>query len=153
MPKNIVVSNSILHNYNVLQLADDGALLAEERDLLRNAFGQCAKFSAENYMFTNVGKTVFLHLSEDLDTAALQLDDNTIIEPAENNEHVYLGVNFVTSNNIITHIKKILQGRMYSVAKFYDWLSTNEYTPIKVKLQVLYTCMFNAYFYAVEAWW
>ena len=153
MPKNVVVPNSIIRDYNVLQLAYDSALFAEDRDLLRGAFSQCTKFSAENYMFANVRKTVFLHLAEESDTTALQLEENTIIEAAENNEHTYLGVKFVASNNIIRHIQKNFQGRMYNVNKFYDWLSINEFTPVKIKLQVLYTCMFNAYLYAVETWW
>ena len=42
---------------------------------------------------------------------------------------------------------------MFHVSKFYDWVHINEATPINVKLDVLYTCMFNAYLYGVEAWW
>ena len=60
---------------------------------------------------------------------------------------------FVASNNIVKHIEKNLQSRMYHVTKFYDWLAVNEDTPIKVKLQVLDTCLFSAYLYGVETWY
>ena len=104
-------------------------------------------------MFTNVKKTFFLHLCDNPDINPIHVDDQTIIGPAENNEYVYLGVKFVASDNIVTHIKKNLQCRMYHVSKFYDWLAINKNTPIRMKLQVFYTCMFNAYLYGIEAWW
>ena len=153
MARSIEIPNSKLNGYNLLQLADDTALLAEERFFLRTQFIQCLKFSKDSYMFANTNKTVFLHLSEDPDIEPLDLDGNVVINPADNNEYVYLGMKFVASNDIIKHIKKNLQDRMYNINKFYDWLHVNEFTPVKVKLQVLYTCMFSAYLYGVETWW
>ena len=152
MTKSVNVPASILNKNNLLQLADDTALLAEERSFLRNEFQQCLQFSADNYMYANVEKTFFLNLSDNVDTEPIVLDNITTINPTKNNEYVYLGMKFVASNDLVIHIKKNLKDRMFNVQKFYDWLDINESTPIKVKPQVLYTCMFSAYLYGVETW-
>ena len=85
MPKAISVPASVLNDNNLLQLADDSALLAEERVLLCKVFEQCLKFSEKDYLYTNVDKTVFLHLSENMDTELLVINENTVITPALNN--------------------------------------------------------------------
>ena len=103
-------------------------------------------------MFTNVDKTFFRHLSDKSDIDHIVLDEKTVINPAFHNEYMYLGMKFVASNNIIKHIKRNLKDRMFHVSKFYDWLHVNETTRVKVKLQVLYTCMFSAYLYGAETW-
>ena len=36
--------------------------------------------------------------------------------------------------------------------KFYAWLQYNTDTPIKVKIIVLYNCVFSAILYAAETW-
>ena len=102
-------------------------------------------------MYTTVDKTVFLYLSENTDTEPLVINENMVIRAAPNNEHVSLGVKFVTSTDIVAHIKRNMKDRMFNVSNFYEWLHINEFTPVKVK--VLYTCMFTAYLYGVEAWW
>ena len=153
MPDSVNVHDSIINNFNLLQLADDTALLSEEKAFLCVQFEQCFKFSARNYMFPNVDKTYFLHLADVPDTEPIILDESSSINSAINNEYVYLGMKFIASDSIVKHIKKNLADRMFHVNKFYDWLHVNESTPIIVKIQVLYTCMFNAYLYGSETWW
>ena len=104
-------------------------------------------------MYTNVPKTVFLHLSDHTDIEPISLDETTVIKPAENNEYTYLGMKFFASNDMAVHMKKNLKHRMFHVQKFYDWLHINLSTPVRIKLQVLYMCMFGAYLYGVETWW
>ena len=41
---------------------------------------------------------------------------------------------------------------MVNVAKFYSWLSVNEWTPVDVKILVLDSCVFQALLYGVECW-
>ena len=60
---------------------------------------------------------------------------------------------FICSNDITEIIIANLKHRAFSIKKFYDWIEINENTPIKVKLQVLDTCMFPAYLYGAETWW
>ena len=60
---------------------------------------------------------------------------------------------FIPSNNITQIIQANLNHRAFNIKKCYDWLDINENTPIKIKLQVLDTCMFAAYLYETETWW
>ena len=154
MAKCITVPESCINDFNLLQLADDSALLAETKLFLHIVFQQCLKFSRENYMVTNIGKTYFLHLSDNnTDVEPIILEDGVIIKSAPNNEHTYLGMKFIASNNIVSHIKKNFNDRAFNIAKYYDWLDINELTPVKIKVQVLYTCMFSSYLYGAEAWY
>ena len=59
---------------------------------------------------------------------------------------------FIASNDLSAHIRKNLADRKFNIQKYYDWLDINESTPIKIKIQVLYSCMFAAYLYGVETW-
>ena len=151
--KDYIKIPSILSENNLLQLADDTALLAENRPFLQSAFQQCLQFSANNYLYANVAKTVFLHLSDNADTDPITVNDTTVIKPAENNEYVYLGMKFVDSDDMVVHMKRNLKDRMFHVHKFYEWLYVNDSTPLKIKVQVLYSCMFAAYLYGIETWW
>ena len=45
-----------------------------------------------------------------------------------------------------------IKNRMGNIHKFYAWLQYNMDTPIKVKLVVLYNCVFSAITYAAETW-
>ena len=153
LAKSINCPSSKVKDYNVLQLADDTALMAEEKTMQCTQFNQCLKFSKDNYMIPNTDKTYFLHLSKEPDLEPILLHDGTTIQPAIDNEHIYLGMKFITSDDITDHIKKNLQDRSFHIKRFYEWLEVNEYTPIKIKLQTLYSCMFNAYLYGCETWW
>ena len=104
-------------------------------------------------MITNIDKTFYLHLAENPTTEPIHLCNNRKISSAENNEHLYLGMWFTTTNDIHLHVKDNLKHRAYNIQKFFNWLEINELTPIKIKLQVLDSCMFAAYLYGSECWW
>ena len=151
MGKSVYNPESIIE-YNLLQLADDSALFAEDRFFMKAAFERCLAFSAENFLGANVDKTVFLHLIENGDIDPIAIGE-ALIKAAINDEYIYLGMLFIASNDIIKHIRKNLSHRKFHIAKFFEWLSVNESTPVKIKLQVLYTCLFSAYLYGAETWW
>ena len=67
MRKSINVPTPFLRDHNVLRLADDSALFTEVKYFVRS-------------LFTNVGKTVFLHLSAKSDIEPLVLDNRSIIQ-------------------------------------------------------------------------
>ena len=153
MAKSIQVA-SLLKQHNLLQLADDSAILAENRQpILRVGFSQVLDFSDENYMFANVDKTVFLPLSENADKDPITISDSITIQCAKNNEYIYLGMKYVTSDIQTVHIKENLKSRSLNIHKYYEWLHVNEDTPINIKLEVLDACMFKAYLYGAEAWY
>ena len=104
-------------------------------------------------MTTNLDKTFYLQLCDNPTRQPVFLRKNKVILSAINDEHLYLGMWFITSNNIIQHIRCNLSHRTFNIIKFYNWLEINEMTPINIKIQVLDTCMFAAYLYGCECWW
>ena len=153
LPNHVDVPQSSLRGFNCCQLADDTALPVEDRPGLITGFRKCFEFSEINYMFANIDKTVYLHLDDEPDTEPLIINEETTIGAAIDNEYVYLGMLFIASNDIVKHIESNLKQRAFHEAKFFEWLSVNEWTPIRIKVHVLYACMFNAYLYGAEAWW
>ena len=99
MGKSIQVA-SLLEEHNLLQLADDSAIMAENRiPVLRVAFGQVLDFSDENFMFANLDKTFFLPLSENGETDPIVISDTVVIYCSENMEYIYLGMKYVASDS------------------------------------------------------
>ena len=153
LAENIVVPQSCLYGHHVLQLADDTGLMAEDTTILCDEFGQCFAFSKKNYMSVNNDKTVFLPLTDNHVFELLHIDEETVIKIAEDEEYPYLGMWFVASSELLMHMEKNLQKRAFHSAKYFDWLHVNEWTPINVKIHVLYMCVFSAYLYGAETWW
>lgn len=91
-------------------------------------------------MVANTSKTYFFHLKDNPDLEMIELEmDITITCHSKMN----IGLKFNASNNIILHMKNNLRDRMFHVNKYYEWQNVNENTPVKIKVQVLYSCMFN----------
>ena len=106
MGKSIQVG-SLLRKHNLLQLADDSAIMAENRvPILRVAFGQVLEFSGENFMFANLDKTFFLPLSENGETDPIVISDSVVIYCSDNMEYIYLGMKYVASDDQTVHIKE-----------------------------------------------
>jgi hypothetical protein len=153
LAENIVVPQSCLYGHHVLQLADDTGLMAEDTTILCDEFGQCFAFSKRNYMSANIDKTVFLPLTDDHVSEPLHIDEETVINIAEDEEYLYLGMWFIASSELLMHMDRNLQKRAFHSAKYFDWLHVNEWTPVNVKIHVLYMCVFSAYLYGAETWW
>lgn len=151
LPANVCIHNNFI-NVNCLQLADDSALITESLSDLQDAFSQAFEFSSKKYMYINYDKTVYLHLDSNPIHEDIVIDNDTTISAAERLEHVYLGITFIASNNIIQHIKKNFSKREFNICKYYEWLHLNHETPFQIKLHVLYSCFFSTYLYGVEAW-
>ena len=133
-------------------LADDATVNVDSVVNLATGFGQVIDASERKFMVTNMTKTFYLHLCDDPFTEAIKLYNGNIINAAENNEHVYLGMWFKTSADITEQMKCNLDHRAFNIKKFYDWLDVNLMTPINIKLCVMDACMFAAYLYGCECW-
>ena len=153
IPKSVKLPASFLRGFHVFQLADDASIVTTSFDDLRTAFGQIIDESDKKRMITNLEKTFYLNLSTEPITEPVYISNNRIVNPAENNEHLYLGMWFTTSNSITKQISCNISHRAFNVVKFYQWLEVNEMTPINIKIQVLDSCMFAAYLYGCECWW
>ena len=137
---------------NLVQLADDTATLASFIDTLRQKIKALFRYSDDNDQVANIGKTKYLHLSKTPYTEPLQIAEDQFVESAHEKGYVYLGSLFIMSNILTEHILANVNNRMGNIHKFYAWLQYNIDTPIKVKLIVLYNCVFPAITYAAETW-
>ena len=57
------------------------------------------------------------------------------------------------TNDIIDLIRANLKYKAFNIAKYFDWYSINEHTPIIIKLRVLDNCMYSSLLYGCELWW
>ena len=137
---------------NLVQLADDTATLASFVDSLVKKIRALFGYSDDNDQIANIGKTKYLHLSKTPYTEPLQIAEDQFVELAHKKGYVYLGSLFINSNILAEHIIANINNRMWNINKFYAWLQYNADTPIKVKLIVLYNCVFSAILYAAETW-
>ena len=46
----------------------------------------------------------------------------------------------------------IANKKTFNIVKYYNWLEVNEWTPVTLKLRVLYNCMFSSILYSCETW-
>ena len=64
----------------------------------------------------------------------------------------WLGFHLSYSDKVSDLVQKNLDKKLFNICKFYNWLYINETTPIKLKINVLYSCMFESFLYNSEAW-
>ena len=138
---------------NLCQLADDTATFATTLDSLSKKLSALFAYSDINYQVANICKTKYFHLSNTPITDPIEINENEFIESAHKNGYRYLGTLFSSSNNIKDHILNNINDRKGQIYKFYAWLDYNMDTPIKVKLLVLYNCVFSSILYGAETWY
>ena len=153
IPKSVQLPDSFLKGNHVYQLADDSSLATNSFDDLKTGFGQLITGSDEKFMKTNIDKTFYLHLFDNPTREDLVLSNGYTIKFAVNDEHLYLGMWFIASVDVLKQIICNLSKRAYNTKLFTDWLDINQLTPINIKIEVLYMCMFAAYLYGAECWW
>ena len=152
IPQAIKLKDSFLQGNHVFQLADDSSIATNLFDELKTGFGQVIDASDKKFMVTNTDKTYYLHLSDDPVKADMELSNGATIFPALNDEHLYLGMWFIASSEIIQQILCNFRHRAFNISKFCEWLAINEMTPVNIKICVLDACMFAAYLYGCECW-
>ena len=145
MPRETGPSNSF-----IIQLADDTAILATSIDALVYTLRKVFNYSDKKRLVTNMKKTKFLDLSTNPKMEPLQITDGTYIEAVGKEGYRHLGVTMIQSRFVHEHILKNIREKKGNAVKFFAWIDNNKYTPIKVKLQILYTCVLPAIIYGGE---
>ena len=153
IPKSVHLPDSFLEGNHVYQLADDSSIATNSFTDMKTGFGQLIDGSDEKFMKTNIDKTFYLHLFDNPTREDMLLANGYTIKFAVNDEHLYLGMWFTASADVLKQIFCNLSKRAFHIKLFTDWLEINEMTPISIKIQVLYLCMFAAYLYGAECWW
>ena len=152
IPRSVKLKDSFLQGNHVFQLADDSSIATNLFDELQTGFGQVIDASDEKFMVTNTLKTFYLHLCDDPVRDDMLLSNGSTIYPALNDEHLYLGMWFIASAEIIQQILCNFRHRAFNIKKFGEWLDINAMTPVNIKICVLDACMFAAYLYGCECW-
>ena len=134
MSSTISVKSTFLKNINLLQLADDTAMLAESFETLRDIFTQVLSYSRKKFMVANLRKTCYLEMCKHPVNIPLKIDDNNTITPAEKGKYTYLGMLFIPTNDVGDIIEENLKQRSFNIKKYFDWLAINNNSPIRIKL-------------------
>ena len=86
-------------------------------------------------------KAEYLDFSTNPKSEPLQITGGKNIEGVGKEGYGYLGVTMIHSRIVQEHILKNIR------------IDNNKYTPINIKLQILYTCVLPAIIYGAETWW
>ena len=142
-----------LHPYGVFQLADDTTVLADSLLSFTARMGAAFSYSEAKLLKVNMGKTKFLHCWYEPKKVRISIDGVNHIDPVDDKDgYNWLGIYLHHSNDITKIIRYNLNKKKFNICKFYSWLEVNESISIKIKLQVLYSCMFSSIMYSSETW-
>ena len=137
--------------YNLAQLADDTAVIAEYFESLGKKFEKVFDYSDKKFQVPNVKKTLYANFAENPEKRPMPLGDH-FINSIKDGGYNYLGMLFIATNDLKLIVIHNINIRMKHIAKFYAWLEINEKTPIETKLLVFDNCCLSALLYGCEAW-
>ena len=138
---------------NLLQLADDTTVLAETTPSFHNKMKTVQTYSEDKDMSIHPSKSKYLHLTNNVPlTNDIIIDGKMRMQPIDEKGYNWLGFGLSKFNSVSEILRFHFKMKMVHVSSFYSWLDVNRDTPIKIKLQVLYGCMFQAILYSSEAW-
>ena len=154
MPDGLDNKPDFMDPYYLLQLADDTTITAEIIQSFVENMSTIAKYSLEKYLRIHLTKSKYFHLTNNIDDKFTEdiLLGNGITLKAITDDYMWLGFWLCDTNDISEIIKHHLSKKMIHTSSFYSWLAVNEDTPIKVKLIVLYGCLFATILYSCEVW-
>ena len=113
-----------------------------------------AKYSLEKFLRIHLEKSKYFHLTNNPDSKLVEdilLGDGITLKPIVE-DYIWLGFWLSDTNDISEIIQHHISKKMVHISSFYSWLAINEDTPIKVKLIVLYVCLFATLLYSCEVW-
>ena len=137
---------------NILQLADDTIILAENEDSLTLKFQKILEYTQSKYIIVNMDKTKYMQLAENPSFNELHLKNESIkaVNPQEG--YTYLGFSLSYTSEVTKLVEYNFTKKKMNIGKFYAWLQINHNTPFPLKMKILYNCMFPALLYSSEIW-
>ena len=137
----------------IAQLADDTSAMAFIKNQLGRRIGRIFYYSGKKAQVINIGKTKYMEFSDNPSNEPLLIEDNLKVDLAENGEYIYLGLIVINSKFQRDHISKNISKKKVCISKYRAWLQNNKLAPVKLKLKLLYTCVFASILHASETWW
>ena len=138
----------------LLQLADDTTITAELIQSFIQNMSTIAKYSLEKFLRIHLTKSKYFHLTNNIInklTEDILLGNGITLKPIID-DYIWLGFWLCDTNDISEIIRHHISKKMVHISSFYSWLAVNEDTPIKIKLIVLYNCLFATILYSCEVW-
>ena len=100
-----------------------------------------------------VKKTKYISTHNDPQNEPIWLNDEVKIDAVKQNiGYNWLGFWLTHNNDLSTLIAFNIKKKMFTIRKFYEWLTDNEETPFTIKIKVLYSCLFSSIIYSCETW-
>ena len=149
---NLGINEDFMDPYYLFQLADDTTITAEKIKQFIHNMTMIVKYSIDKFLRIHPTKSMYFHLT-DYD----KLREDIILEEgitlkAIDDGYNWLGFWLCDSKDISEIINFHLSKKMVHISSFYSWLAVNEDTPFKIKLLVLYNCLFATMLYSCEIW-
>ena len=146
-------TSDFMDPYNLLQLADDTCILADNLVSFKKKMEKTFEYSKRKLLRINKKKSKFICMSDEYDADTITITEDTNIGTIDPNEgYNWLGLWLTPTLDISKIIEFNLNKKMSNIAKFYAWLEINIDTPIILKIRVLYSCLFATIIYGCEAW-
>ena len=155
MSKVMIIPNidDFMEPTNLLQLADDTTALADKVSSFISKMKNIMDYSVKKHQKVNKGKTKFLHMSNEPRSESIQIDSDTIIDPVSKEEgYNWLGFLLYPTDDVEQILLFNINKKAVNTCKFYSWLQMNLDAPFKMKIKILYSCMFESLLYSCEAW-
>ena len=151
--ENIDINKEFMRGHNVLQLADDSVLLAEDENAFIRKASALELYSKEKHMKINLKKTKYISAHETSPQNSIYVSNELQIEAVKATVgYNWLGFCLTHSNDLSQLIKFNIMKKMFAINKFHEWLSDNEETPFLIKIKVLDSCLFSSIVYSCETW-
>ena len=140
-------------NIRLLQLADDTTILSNNLVTLTKKVRDICSYSNKKHLVINMDKTKYMEMSKNPKLDSLKIVNDVTVEAVDYTAgYNWLGFNLSYAGKVEELVRHNLNKKLFNICKFYNWLDVNETTPIKLKLNVLYSCMFEAILYSCEVW-
>ena len=142
----------IIDNMHALLHADDTLILATNRTLFEKKCNLLIEYFEKNKLKLNIGKSGFMIINgRNTDSKEDIYLKNGKLE--YKSEIVYLGLILSDTGNIKTDIKLNLTEKHSNITvKFTNFCSRHFLAPIRVKLDVLHSCVMSSIYYGSETW-
>ena len=149
---NITRNDDFMDPFYLLQLADDTTITAEMiRQFIHN-MSVVVKYSIEKFLRVHPTKSKYFHLTDNEKIIDDILLDEGITLSAIVEGYNWLGFWLCDSKEISEIINYHLAKKMVHTCSFYSSLAVKIDTPFKIKLLVLYNCLFATILYSCEVW-
>ena len=146
------INEPVIDNMHTLLHMDDTLILSTQRSLFEMKCNLMLDYFEENKLKLNLGKSGFLFINgNNMDVKEPIMLKNGLL--SYKSEITYLGLIFSDAGSMKKDMKLNMENKRANVTiKFTNFCAKNFLAPIKVKLDVLDSCVLSSLWYGCETW-